>query len=94
MNMEAMHNNENQEKKSAGERIQEIGEKIDHKQLWPILSDNIKARKKEQAEKKIVTNEELSNLERTNELGNTAKERSEENNVPNMEAILKFEWYA
>ena len=92
--METIHNNENKEQTSAREKIQEIGEKIDHKQLWPILSNSIKARKKEQAEKKIVTNEELANLEKTNELGNTAKKRSKENDVPNMDALLKFEWYA
>ncbi len=50
--METIHNNDNKEQTSAREEINKLGKKIDHNLLWPILWDNINARKKEQAKDK------------------------------------------
>jgi len=79
---------------SATSKTSEIAERMNEQQKNKT-GDKIKLKytARKEAQEKQITDKELATLENSNKLGSEAKQRSDENNIPNMNTLLTRKGY-
>ncbi len=82
------------EKNSALSEINDKAKTLEGEKVGRWIKTEYTIRKETNEKKeKTITDKELATLEHSNKLGSEAKKRSDENNIPNMDALLNRKGY-